>query len=230
MHAIKDIAATVKPGSAIFSAPPETSRTVQRPRLKDFEAYHPKLSIAVQAVKDWAQRKADGKLDASLIFVGPNGTGKTMLSKIVLWSIALELDDGSAVAPAGKFFMANDIVELMGSGNRPGDFIPSQHTDGHQPCPIVVIDDVGTALQPKYVSATNTRGEIQARLFQVINFCYEKQISLVLSGSNECGTVNGLADYVGPRSWDRLLQMAPRGFVVDFNGIPSYRVRQGGRS
>jgi hypothetical protein len=228
---IKDII----PGALLASQQPGSvnrlTPNAQPVSLASLQVTHPRLRDAVQAAKAWAARKRDGYEDASLVLVGPNGTGKTHIARAILWSICYTVD-GAQVAPVGKFFVGRVVMELLADGERVSALIPTgvRYGDASGKCPIVVLDDVGSEGNLAYVGAGNQELEIQARYFSVINHCYENKISLIITGSNNCGNLKAMAAYLGPRSWDRLNQMAPAGFMVDLSGAPSYRIAAGGRT
>jgi len=63
-------------------------------------------------------------------------------------------------------------------------------------------------------------------LFRVIDWAYGNGVPLVITSNL---TIQELAGHVGRRAWDRLMQMAPTGQMVDMSGVPSWRVKAGGR-
>lgn len=203
-------------------------RKIERVTLGDLQITHPKLKQAVDMCHAWKQRKMEGYTNASLVLVGPYGTGKTHIAKSILWSICYTLDDGTAVAPSGKFFEATDLImKLSPTRNdwggsdvpRPADFIGD--------APILVIDDIGTEQTIPFIKAEEQETERQNRYFRVINYCYQYNISLVITGNVK---ITGIVDVIGGRAWDRLCEMAPRGFMMDLTGVQSWRQKSSGRA
>jgi DNA replication protein DnaC len=181
---------------------------------------HPTIQQAIDAARAWARRKNDGYRDASLVLCGPVGTGKTHIARAILWAAYVCLEDGEVVAPAGQFYIANDLIANLDSEARLPDVIRG---DSH----VLVIDDVGSEGTIQFVAATRQADEIQARYFRVIDFCYQRQISLVITSNL---TIGGLEDHLGRRSWSRLQEMAPTGFILEMGGVPDYRRIRSGRS
>lgn len=206
-----------------FYEPPATRET-ERVRLDTLNVgHHPKVAYAVRMARLWAQRKQEHG-DASMILCGPYGTGKTHIAKSILWSICYTLDDGTVVAPVGKFFVANDLIQLLDGSAFARDLIGN--------IPVLVIDDVGSEQQIEYAgNEERQRREVQNRYFKVIDYCYSYQISVILTSNY---TIDEIKLIVGGRAWDRLSQMAPRlnkndVFIVDMFGVPSYRQKESGR-
>ena len=92
--------------------------------------------------------------------------------------------------------------------------------------PMVVIDDVGSEQNIEYVGAVNQAREVEHRFFKVVNYCYQRQVSLIITTNL---TLEKLAEHVGKRAWSRLQEMAPAGFMIDLAGVPDYRRQKGGR-
>jgi DNA replication protein DnaC len=219
MEQIKEIARRVLPGQQWQQPPPFRQKPAERVVLDTLEITNGNIKAAVESARGWAKRKNSGAMDASLILSGPVGTGKTHIAKAVLWSIYNSLDDGTPVAPVGRFFIADDLIQALEPGTRPGMMIP-------QDCPVLVIDDVGSEQSIPYVGTEQQANEIQNRYFKVIDYCYTWQVSVIITTNL---TIRELAGRVGKRSWSRLQQMAPAGFMVDLTGVPDYRRRESGR-
>lgn len=205
----------------------EIERSAQRVTLAQLDQSHPLIKAAVAMCYRWRDEKQNGRDYASVVLTGPYGSGKTHIALALLWSIVLELDNGQAVAPVGKFFKATDLLMKMNPTRsdwggydvpRPADFIGQ--------VPIVVIDDIGTEQRLPFITGNDQAGEIQARYYRVIDYCYMHNISIVAT----CNTsLSQLETIVGGRAWDRLCQMAPKGFMMDLTGVPSWRRLQSGR-
>lgn len=232
MEPIANITATVaertQPTPSAGSYTERRVRQVARAALADLDtSVHPLMQRAVDMVHGWKRRKEAGYTDASLVLAGPVGTGKTHIARAVLWSIAYTTDDGRPVAPAGRFYHATDLLMAMnptrGSSGmtevpRPSTFIGN--------APILVIDDVGTEQRIPFIAADVYEDEIHARYFRVLDYCYQFSISVVVTTNLSLGEL-GLR--MGRRAWDRLSQMAPKGFMIDLSGVPSWRQRASGR-
>lgn len=220
MDHIANIARKVLPGQQWQQPPPQQRpRPAERVMLDTLDTSNGNIVVAVNAAKKWAARKNGGALDASLILSGPVGTGKTHIAKAILWSIYNSLDDGTPVAPVGRFFIADELIQALEPGERPGTMIP-------QDCPVIVIDDVGSEQNVPYVATEQQANEIQNRYFKVIDYCYTWQVSIVITTNL---SLKDLAGRVGKRCWSRLEQMAPIGFMVDMAGVPDYRRQSSGR-
>lgn len=219
MDKAAEIAKRVFPGRHWQQPQPQRQRPAERVMLDTLEKNSDGIVAAVNAAKAWAVRKNGGAADASLIFSGPVGTGKTHIAKAILWSIYNSLDDGTPVAPVGRFFTADDLIQAMEPGARPGTMIP-------QDCPVIIIDDVGSEQNVPYVATEQQTNEIQNRYFKVIDYCYTWQVSIVITTNL---SLNELAGRVGKRCWSRLQQMAPAGFMIDMTGVPDWRRKESGR-
>jgi len=221
-------------------APPEADefapeRTVPMARLDELDAdWHPLVGTAVTAARAWQQRRrqqaASGeKTHASLILVAAAvpgdiqrtgyGCGKTHVARACLWSIAY-LTDGHPIAPAGKFFLAESLI------NRLDGEVPIQAILND--APIVVVDDVGAEGVIPFIRQDDASqaGERQARYFKLVDYCLSAGISLIITGNL---VIPALARHVGGRAWSRLMLMAPVGSMVDMTGVPDYRRQAGGR-
>ena len=236
MQTIADYAEQVK--TAVFRPSANTNearpfsgqrqaRKIERRTLAELDTSHQILKTAVKTCHAWADRKRAGHQDASMVLCGPVGVGKTHIAKAILWSMALTLDDGTAVSYAGRFFVASDLMMLMNPtrGDSGMTIIPRPASFIGQ-APLVVIDDVGTEQTLPFVKADEQANEIQARYFRVIDYCYTWQISIVITSNM---SIRQLERYLGRRNWDRLGQMAPAGFMIDMVGVPSWRKKMSGR-
>lgn len=204
-----------------------TPRQIERRTLSELDLSHPLLKGVVDMVYSWRDRMRSGDTGASMVIVGPYGTGKTHIARAVLWSICLTTDDGKPIAPAGRFYGAADLLHKMNpyktdwggtESPRPVDFIGA--------VPIVVIDDVGTESELPYIAKERQEHERQQRYYRVIDYCYTFQIAMVITSNL---SINQLKAHVGGRCWDRLQSMATAGFMFDLSGVPSWRVKQSGR-
>lgn len=245
MRTIAEIAVEMKPGQQWDVTEATPGNKPERVTLDQLDAdYHPQVARAIQAARNWASRKIGGLERISLVLVAsqvllpdgrpdPNrtgyGVGKTHIARAIQWASYFSLDDGTPIAPAGKFYAAHDLMELLGSGNTMRDLAPpftdtsAGRVDG---TPVLVIDDVGTEGTLPYVAAGRQEAELHARYFEVINYCYRMKISVVVTANMK---VDELAAHMGGRAWSRLQEMAPAGFIVDMTGVPDYRRKVGGR-
>lgn len=204
-----------------------SKRIVPRASLDDLQVNDHTLRGAVDMVRAWRDRKQAGNEDASMVLVGPYGTGKTHIARAVLWSIAYTEESGEPIAPAGRFFVASDLMlALSPTHGEYGGSIVSRPSDFIGNAPIVVIDDVGSEQSIPFVKADDQQAEIQARYFRVIDYCYQWRISLVITSNLSLGQ---LERHLGGRNWDRLMEMAPRGFMYDLTGVQSWRAKKSGR-
>jgi DNA replication protein DnaC len=208
--------------------------TLPRKSLATLDTSNTRVKTAVQAARAWAQRKRDGFPEASLVLSGPVGTGKTHIAQAILWSITDEPEGLPLLAvPAGKFWLANDLLLRLAPTQDPETGIIMTPRAGNLvgSAPLVVIDDVGGQQDIPYIGRERQEQEMHARWFSFINHCYTLRISVImttnlsLAGGHECE----LARHLGARAWDRLCEMAPAGFMISLDGVPSWRVKSGGR-
>lgn len=189
---------------------------------------HETMVLAIRTIHNWADRIRRGMVGSSLVFVGPSGTGKTHMATAIFWSMTQIATNEMGelipenVVPVGRFYQADQIISEMDSTTRPGNMIRvSPYSDS---CPLVVIDDIGTERTLPYVS--DQEREIQNRYYRIIEHCYTWNVAMVLTSNL---SLDGLRRVVGGRSWDRLQEMAPLGYMLDFAGVPSWREKTGGR-
>ena len=214
----------------LFRAPGGAARV----KLADFDPYHERLREAVAMLERWANIRREGLFDqSSLVICGPVGTGKTMLARIVLWSIVLKVTSVfgeadplyGAEVPMGRFYSAGHVITALEPGFRPGVLAPHGRQPG-QGIPIVVIDDVGDEPIIERVADGKQARERSYRYKRFLDHCEKGGISVVVTSNLTQGE---LQDHMGPRAWDRLSMMAPVGQMIDLTGVESYRGWKAGR-
>ena len=218
------------------------------PRLSDLDTSHPQVAAAVQAARDWGAEKMLGNEGISLILSGPNGVGKTHIAQSILWSMRYRPEGLEGIqVPIGRFYLASQLI--IGMEPYRGDTGPMMHPDPSYfsgDAPIIVIDDIGGQVSMPYISADRQAEEIHARYFVFVDHCINRVVhqwtgdeisavpfppslifttNLSLSG----GIDSEFARHVGGRVWDRLQEICPIGMMVSMHGVPSYRVKIGGR-
>jgi DNA replication protein DnaC len=216
--------------------PPLVGKTSNVPRrtLKELDTGHAKIKLAVTTTYAWAERVRNGATEASIVLSGPPGTGKTHIAQAILWSMtqAAISEAGEVIPnteePCGRFYIANDLIQKLEPETRvanlasPGFGVGTINWPG---TPLVVVDDVGREQNIPYIS--NQVQEIKQRYFKFINHCYTWRIGLVMTTNL---SLPEFARHIGPAAWDRLCEMAPKGFMLSFEGVPSWRFKTSGRA
>lgn len=232
MRHISEITKKYSENGCLPDLPAAEPKIPRRRTLAELDtSVHPRMKRAVDMARSWQRRRRE-QPNASLVLVaagvtGPDGKpdllrtgygcGKTHIALACLWSVCYMLDD-EPVAPAGKFFLAEQLVANLAADTPPAAELGN--------APIVVIDDVGAEGTIPYVAKESQDHERHARYFKAVNHCYERGVSVIITGNLR---MDDLAYHIGGRAWSRLLQMAPRGYMLDMTGVPDWRRREGGR-
>jgi len=235
MQAIADIATTINPGDSWHREPPTPPmRNNQRVSLATLDTSHPSVANAVKQARAWAARKRDSYDDASMVLSGPYGTGKTHIAKSILWSMTLKPDGHpNAAVPSGRFYLANDLLlKLSPTRDKATGIVDTPRPSSMiGNAPIVVIDDVGGQQILPYVAAADQEHERHARYFRFIDFCYTAMVSVIITTNMSLDGLHGseFGQHIGGRAFDRLSEMAPKGFMIGLDDVPSWRQKAGGR-
>lgn len=237
MRTAGEIAKTQRPGAHWHTVPANRERPSKRVTLDSLEITSGGVQQMIDIARAWAKAKNDGNTGISAVFCGGVGTGKTHVAKAILWSSVISLD-GVPVAHTGRFYHAHDLITTLDAEAALPNIVPAGrerevHGGGVELVPgihVLVIDDVGSEGVIPFVKtdeASQLR-ELQARYFRVLDYCYERLISVVITSNL---TAADLEYHLGPRSWSRLQEMAPRGFILELGPeTPDYRRFKSGRA
>lgn len=227
---------------------PEYKPTGGKVTLSQLDTSHPVVAQAVAIAHNWLRRKESGAAHASIVLVATQvqengrpsltmtgyGCGKTHIAKSIYWA-SCRMIDGEPVAPLGVFYMANDLILSLSEKENDGMFQLCSTTSEYDSTTgemvevhphVLVIDDVGTEKQIPYITADNQQRERQLRYFEAINYCYERGISVVITGNMR---LHDMESHIGGRAWSRLMEMAPAGFMLDMTNVPDWRRKNSGR-
>ena len=187
------------------------------PRLDDLTADHMsqaqqvKFGALLATVRQWRNEWTEGR---SLVLASPRfGIGKTHIAKALAASFdTLAIVDGTETAlingrpnwqimKRSKVITARQYMDAIDKGQQ----VTSRNTR------VLVLDDLGREGNIEYVAKDNQVAEIQSRYFELINYCNDMQISLIVTTNHRVSEIPSL---IGEASWSRLQGMAPRGYIL----------------
>lgn len=189
------------------------------------------LQTAVSLSEEFASLVKEGRGVSMIVIASAVGTdlertgygcGKTMLAQcihyknsVTRWARDLG-KDSAHVMPSGRFFEARELMAIFDKD----DYNPAYGFGNFGN--LVVIDDVGRegSLRWERRDPDLQLQEKQGRYYNVINHCYEKGISVVITSNLSS---RELAVFLGGATWSRLLQMCPKKFRVNMTGIRDIR-------
>jgi len=220
---------------------------------------HPQVATAVKTAYEWAERKKRGESISVIFAgpngIGKSHIAQSILWSIryspdpkMAWELEPTVVVEGHILPLGRFYSAAALIIGMGpTVTDNGQILPPPIDYFVGTAPIIVIDDLGAAISMPYIKGEMQKEEIEIRLFLFIEHCLRRTgfrrvdndvevvediPSLIITtnldlgdGSENCE----LAEYVGPRVWDRLQMMCPKGFMVNMRDVPSYRKKASGR-
>lgn len=191
--------------------------------LNQLDTSQPKVAQAVEYARKWQARRADSPEASYLLASKGKGVGKTHILKSILWSQQIiPLGVNGIIAPANRFYMADDLIGLAfgRQGANVRSLIPS--TDN-----FVCIDDIGTESKPEFCAKDSWPRERQVTWFKVVNHCYENRIGIIATTNLKIGP--DFEEWIGSRAFSRLMEMAPKGYMRDLTGVPDWRKMASGR-
>jgi len=195
--------------------------------LNDHEAKL--LSNAVSKAIEFVQKIDDEPGKAMIIIAHDTtgdltrsgyGCGKTRLAETIadnnIFVQSYPDDNQTYTMRRGSFFEAREVMALFERERFKADENFAEFGN------MVVIDDVGRegTLQYEKRDEVTQKTETQARYYNIINYCYQKKISLVLTSNLTAGQ---LAETIGGAAWSRLLEMTPSHYKINLSGIPDMR-------
>lgn len=205
------------------------------PVFEDFKSDHletdgerEKLQTAVNSAGQFVNEVKDGKRLALIMIASEvpedlsrtgYGCGKTMLARTIYHAnygySAYYGPDSLRIHPRGRFLEARELMAIFDKD----DYSPR---DSFAFGSLLVIDDVGRegSLRWERRDPELQAAEKQSRYYNVINHCYEKGISIVITSNLPS---RGLAELLGGASWSRLLQMCPTRYRLNMTGIMDMR-------
>ncbi len=187
-------------------------------------------------VRKWRQ---DALSNRGLSFVLSSkqvGVGKTHIAKAVNASFCRVVGNMEYINDVPQFrmefrsrlFTARELINMLGGDNQKSvwEIVPK-----HVTC--LVIDDLGREGYLDYVKADQQLIEKQSRYFHLINHIYETRkngrypVNLFITTNLTANEVKAL---LGDANWSRLLQLCPKGNILELNGIDDYRSVSRGRA
>ena len=191
------------------------------PALGDLEITHPHLMGAIQTCRKWRTRRQNVP-NASLVLIGPCGTGKTTILETLMWAELniIILDDGETIFQGreGMVFNANNALQRLGGDTHPMSIFGRRK--------IIGIDDVGRGDPLKFVPKESQETSRHFRYQKIFDYAYRAGVSLVLAVNIP---PNELKAEIGDAAHSRLDEMAPKGYIYDMGKVPSYRKIRSGR-
>ncbi len=149
------------------------------------------------------------------------GCGKTTIAKALLYSKVRTYggydDIPFGIIPDGVFLDAARAMSLLAETGRN---LSQSFLAGKQ---LIVVDDIGReGVLPFVKTDSDTQSaEKQSRYYMLINYAYERDISLVLTANMR---VNELKAFLGGASWSRLEEMTTGTYRWDLTGVQDYRL------
>lgn len=211
-------------------------------RLKDLTTAHMSHEQAdrykklLAKIRQWKQEAATVPGLSFVLSSQQVGTGKTHIAKAINASFCSVVGEMEYIGDepqfsleyAAKLYTARELIQLLGGD----DLLPLWAiVPKHIKC--LVIDDLGREGYLDFVKADQQLEEKQSRYFHLINHLYEVRrngrypVSLFITTNL---TANEVRELLGEASWSRLLEMAPKGFIVQLDGIDDYRKVKSGRA
>lgn len=231
-----------------ITAPVYRSCTIQEavahfnlPRLDDLTTdhmTHPQrahFQAMLNRVKNWRTECRERPGLSFLLMSKQVGIGKTHIARAVVSSFShvvgewAFMDDQPqfSLEKKARLFTARELINQLGGDEmRPvWEIVPTY-------VGALVIDDLGREGYLDYVKADQQAAEKQARYFHLINHIYQRQqqnrypVSLFITTNLDEA---GCKELLGEANWSRLLELCPRGYIVELSGLDDYRPIKSGR-
>lgn len=246
---IADLMPTVTNRPTIAAAPIRRDATIADirthyglPSLDDLTTAHMERQQAANynalltKIRQWREQAADNRGLSFLLSSKQVGVGKTHLAKAVNASFSAIIGEMVYINDEPQFgieyrsrmYTARELIHFLGGDDQKElwEIVPQ-----HIKC--LVIDDLGREGYLDYVKADQQADEKQSRYFHLVNHLYEVRkngrfpVSLFITTNL---TASETEDLLGVATWSRLLELCPRGNIVELNGLDDYRRVKGGRA
>jgi len=230
------------PAPVVRNATPEDARkTYNLASLNDLTTAHMtadqkrRYDGLLVNVRKWRQ---DARSNSGISFFLSSkqvGVGKTHIAKAVNASFCSFVGDMKYIDDVPQFrvtyssrlYTARTLINMLGGDEQKSmwEIVPR-----HVKC--LVIDDLGREGYLDYVKAEKQEDERYARYFHLINHLYERRhgqhpVNIFITTNL---TTKKSKELLGVANWSRLLQMCPKGYILELDGIDDYRAVSRGRA
>lgn len=189
----------------------------------------------ITRVREWRKAVHDNPGQSMMVMSKQVGIGKTHLARSVVSSFSAIIGelmylDGKpqfSLEKRARLYTSRELIAHLG-----GDEQRELWQIVPRSVECLVIDDLGREGYLDFVKADQQAEEKRARYFHLINHLYQRQqngrypVSLFITtnlNEAEC------KDLLGDATWSRLLEMCPRGYIMQVKGLDDYRPIKSGR-